>query len=93
MTAELLLAKTQVRSRCKNILKIPKDKEDCQSRLSVHPVKIAFKNESEVNTFSRRTKAERIYHQQIYITRSIQGNPLDRRKMTPDGNKGMEINK
>ena len=92
MTAELLLAKTHARSQCKNILKILKDKENCQSRL-LHPVKIAFKNASEMNTFSRHTKAERIYHQQIYITRSVQGNPLDRRKMTLDGNKGMKINK
>lgn len=40
-----------------------------------------IKNEGEIKTFSRCTKAERIYHQPAYITRNV-----TKRKIISSGN-------
>lgn len=62
-------------------------KENCQSKI-LHPVKISFKNKSEIDFFRHR-KAERIHQQQTHTTRNVKESPSGRRKMIQYGSMGL----
>lgn len=81
ITADFSLETMQMRRWQGNINKVPKEKK--MSTRILYSVKISFKNKDKI--FFRHTKAKRIHHQQIFTARNVKGNPLDRRKMTPDG--------